>query len=95
MANDKDLILIYFSQKGLYNKWKEKQPPHTQVFYVKSEHAGDQAVDSKINKIFRENAEKYEEIYVISHDKGYDSLIQKFRCRLHRKKDVMDRREQF
>ena len=95
LADDTDCIKLYFSQKGLYDKWKEKNSPHTEVYFVKSEHAGDQAVDNRIKEVLKDQAIDYDEVYVISHDKGYDETIQRLRCQLHRKKDKLDRREIF
>ena len=93
VSDETDIIRIFVSQSGLFEKLRKKQLPHSQVILVPP---GNQAVDNRIKaelgNVVKQN---YGNIFVISHDKGYDDLIQKYRCQYHRNKDSLDRRELF
>ena len=58
---------------------------------------GEQAVDNQIKSVFGNavKSEMYDEIYIISKDKGYDDLIQKYRSKYGIRKNKIDRRERF
>ena len=84
---------IYVSQKGLYEKLQKKSMPHVTVIYVEP---GDQAVDNRIKAVLGNAVkEDYNDIFVISRDKGYKEILQKYRCRYSRKKDSLDLRDKF
>ncbi len=93
LADETDDVRIFVSQDELYKKYTKKNLPHVTVIKVEP---GDQAVDNRIKSVLG-NAVKddYEEVYVISHDKGYDKKIQNYRSKYHKKKDQLDRRELF
>ena len=96
LADDTDIIKIFVSQKGLYNKLLKKNYPHTSVIFVESKQAGDQAVDNRIKaELGNAVKQKYGDIFVISRDKGYEKLLQKYRCEYGRKKGTLDRRDMF
>lgn len=94
LADEMDDVRIYVSQDGLYNRLINKRHPHVTVIKVKP---GEQAVDNQIKSVFG-NAVKngqYDDIFVISNDKGYDKLIQEYRSKYKKKKNHLDRREKF
>lgn len=94
LADETDDVRIYVSQDGLYNRLINKRHPHVTVIKVKP---GEQAVDNQIKSVFG-NAVKngqYDDIFVISNDKGYDKLIQEYRSKYKKKKNHLDRREKF
>lgn len=94
LADETDDVRIYVSQDGLYNRLINKRHPRVTVIKVKP---GEQAVDNQIKSVFG-NAVKngqYDDIFVISNDKGYDKLIQEYRSKYKKKKNHLDRREKF
>ena len=94
LADETDDVRIYVSQKGLYDKLNNKKRPHVTVIYVPP---GDQAVDNQI-KAFLGNAVKngdYDDWFVISQDKGYDDMLQKYRSKYGMRKNRLDRRDMF
>ncbi len=94
MADNADKVQIYVSQKGLFDKLKKRKMPHVEVIYVKP---GPQAVDKRILEVLENEIkkDKYEAIYIISRDKGYEDKLQEYRCRYKKKKSKLDRRERF
>ena len=94
MADSTDKVQIYVSQRGLFDKLKKRKMPHVEVIYVKP---GPQAVDNRILEVLESEikSEKYEDIFVISRDKGYEDKLQEYRCRYKKKKSKLDRREMF
>ena len=93
LADDTDIIKIYVSQDGLYDKLLKEKMHHVEVILVPP---GDQAVDKRIKSVLG-NAVKqdYSDIFVISNDKGYQEKLQEYRCKYKRKKNSLDLRKKF
>lgn len=93
-AGTRDEVRLYISQRGLYEKMSEKGLHRVKLYYV---NPGDQAVDRRILKELMDAvaSSKYERIFVISRDKGYDGELQNLRCTYGLSKKYLDRRNKF
>ena len=94
LVDSTDDVRIFVSQEGLYNKLIKKENRYVTVILVPP---GDQAVDNRIKAVLG-NAVKsgqYDDWFVISQDKGYEPLLQKYRSMYGVKKDRLDRRDMF
>ena len=94
LADETDDVRIFVCQETKYKKLVAKRYPFVQVIKVKP---GNQAVDNQIKSVLG-NAVKcnyYTDIFVISHDKGYEPILQKYRSRYGKRKNHLDRRERF
>lgn len=94
LADDTDDVRIFVSQEGLYRKLKGKDMPHVRVTQVDP---GPQAVDNYIKSILGNEVknERYDSIFVISKDKGYEEKIQEYRCKYGKRKSKLDLRDMF
>ena len=96
LADETDDVRIFVSQETLRKKLIAKGYSYDQVKLVTP---GNQAVDNQIKSVLG-NAVKdnyytgiYTGIFVISHDKGYDRILQEYRSKYKIRKKHLDRRE--
>lgn len=84
-----DKVRVFVSQEGL--KKKLDSIDNIDVIAVRP---GDQAVDNQIKNTIVEEVKdrKYQKIYVVSQDKGYDDFIEKIRKEYHLNIDELMRK---
>lgn len=87
-----DKVLIFISQEALREKLNRYCNKNINIALVK---AGNQAVDNRIKGYFGNavKSNKYKNISVISHDKGYDDLVQKYRRKYGIDKSRLSRKD--
>ena len=88
-----DMVMIYVTQEGLKDKLYAKYGNKIHVIMVKS---GNQAVDNQIRAILGNavnNNRKYKNFHIVSHDKGYKDIIERYRRKYKLKHDELDLRE--
>lgn len=74
-----DTIIVWCTQPGLEDRIKRKG--FAGRLDVRHVNRGDQAVDNQIKGVFGRcvRSGEYESVFIVSHDRGYDELISKYR----------------
>lgn len=88
-----DMVMVYVTQDGLRDNLYDKYGDKIRVVMVKP---GDQAVDNQIRTILGNavnSNREYKKIHIISHDKGYIDIIERYRKKYNLKNNELDLRK--